>query len=79
MRASADSAPIILSNTWDYLDELQNENGRNDDYPVDGSGNVWNDATFDTSTSTIGPWETGNAPFQAGEIDAFPPGSSRYS
>jgi len=69
------NAPTILSNTWDYLDELQNENGRNDDYPVDGSGNVWNDATFETSTSTIGPWETGNAPFKAGEIDAFPPGS----
>ena len=69
------TAPIILSNSWDYLDELQNENGRSDDYPVDGSGNVWNDAAFDTSTSTIGPWETGNAPFQAGEIDAFPPGT----
>jgi len=70
------TAPDILSNTWDYLDEIQNENGRNDDYPVDGSGNTWNDPAFDTSSSTIGPWETGTAPFQAGEIDAFPPGTS---
>jgi len=65
----------ILGRTWDYLDELQNENGRNDDYPVDASGNDWNGSAFDPSTSAIGPWKTGNAPFQAGVVDAFPPGT----
>ena len=65
----------ILGRTWDYLDELQNENGRNDGYPVDASGNAWNGSAFDPSTSAIGPWKTGNTPFQAGVVDAFPPGT----
>lgn len=65
----------VLGQSWDYLDQLQNENGRSDDYPVDGAGNVWNDSAFDPSTSTIGPWENEGAPFQAGVIDAFPPGT----
>lgn len=65
----------VLGRSWDYLDQLQNENGRSDDYPVDGTGSAWNGSAFDPSTSTIGPWEIGDAPFQAGVIDAFPPGT----
>jgi hypothetical protein len=69
------SGSSILDSSWDYLDQLQNENGRNDDYPVDESGNEWNSIAFDPSTSSIGPWEGDDAPFQAGVIDAFPSGT----
>lgn len=69
------SGSSILDTSWDYLDQLQNENGRNDDYPIDGSGNEWNTVNFNPSSSSIGPWVGGNAPFQAGVIDAFPPGT----
>lgn len=65
----------ILNSSWSYLDQLQNENGRSDDYPVDGSGNLWYAPEFDTSTSTIGTWGVGSQPFQAGVVDAFPPGT----
>ncbi len=69
------SGSSILDSSWDYLDQLQNENGRNDDYPIDGFGNGWNTVDFEASTSSIGPWVGGNAPFQAGVIDVFPPGT----
>jgi uncharacterized repeat protein (TIGR01451 family) len=69
------SGSSVLGRSWNYLDQLQNENGRNDAYPIDGAGNAWNAADFNATTSTIGPWITGNAPFQAGVIDAFPPGT----
>ena len=65
----------VLDSSWQYLDQLENENGRNDNYPSDGSGNNWNTIRFNPATSNIGPWITGNAPFQAGVIDAFPPGT----
>ncbi|MDB2640901.1 hypothetical protein N9Y63_08570, partial [Akkermansiaceae bacterium] len=69
------SGSSVLDSSWQYLDQLENENGRNDDYPSDGSGNDWNTIGFNPATSIIGPWLTGNAPFQAGVIDAFPPGT----
>ena len=69
------SGSSVLDSSWQYLDQLENENGRNDDYPSDGSGNDWNTIGFNPATSNIGPWLTGNAPFQAGVIDAFPPGT----
>lgn len=69
------SGASVLDSSWDYLDQLQNENGRSDNYPFDGSGNEWNTVEFNPATSNIGPWVAGNAPFQAGVIDAFPPGT----
>lgn len=66
---------FLLGPTWDYLDRLQNENGRSDNYPVDDEGVDWNEADFDTATSSVGPWSSGNAPLQGGEVDAFPPGT----
>lgn len=63
----------VLGDRWDFLDSLENENGRNDDYPVDASGNAWNSEEFEVASSTIGPWEQGNAPLRGGEIAAFPP------
>lgn len=64
----------VLNEGWAFLDSLENENGRNDDYPVDASGNAWNADDFDLATSSVGPWEEGDAPFQGGDIAAFPPG-----
>lgn len=69
------SGSSVLDSSWDYLDQIQNENGRNDGYPLDGSGNEWNSVAFNPVTSTIGPWVAGNAPFQAGVVDAFPAGT----
>lgn len=69
------SGASVLDPSWDYLDQLQNENGRGDGYPLDGSGNEWNSVAFNPATSSIGPWVGGNAPFQAGVIDAFPAGT----
>ena len=69
------SGSSVLDSSWQYLDQLQNENGRNDDYPLDASGVGWTSTGFNTTTSNIGPWISGNAPFQAGVIDAFPPGT----
>ena len=66
-----DGDPIITG-AWDYLDRIENENGTNLGYPIDGSGNAWNSVAFDVVTSTIGPWESENAPLQTGGIDGFP-------
>ena len=66
-----DGDPIITG-AWDYLDRIENENGTNLGYPIDGSGNAWNSVAFDVATSTIGPWESDNAPLQTGGIDGFP-------
>ncbi len=65
----------LLDPTWDYLDQIQNENGRDDDYPLDGNGNGWNESDFNTVTSSVGPWSSGEAPLQAGLVDAFPAGT----
>lgn len=65
----------LLNPTWDYLDQIQNENGRNEGYPLDGNGNEWNESDFNTVTSTVGPWSSGDAPLQAGLVDAFPAGT----
>jgi uncharacterized repeat protein (TIGR01451 family) len=35
------SGSSVLDSSWQYLDQLQNENGRNDDYPLDASGVGW--------------------------------------
>ncbi len=56
---------------WLILDRIENENGRGDAYPVDGSGRVWNAPDFDTATSTISPWFTAPVPIQSGGIDGF--------
>lgn len=71
--ASFETGSSVLGEEWRFLDSLENENGNSDNYPVDGDGKLWNSVDFDDSTSTIGPWETGTAPFQGGSIDAFPP------
>lgn len=65
----------VLSPTWQYLDRIENENGSNQTYPLDGNGLSWNSPQYDTATSTSGPWSAGNAPFQGGTIDGFPPGT----
>jgi len=65
----------VLSSTWQYLDRIKNENGSNQTYPLDGNGLSWNSPQYDTATSTSGPWSAGNAPFQGGTIDGFPPGT----
>lgn len=74
LEATFDSAgtPPIITADWDYLDRLENENGANHGYPVDGSGNAWNSIAFDPGSSTIGPWESEPAPLQAGLVDGFP-------
>lgn len=65
----------VLGARWDFLDRLENENGRNDDYPVDALGRDWTEEDFDLTTSTVGPWEQGEAPLQGGEISGFPAGT----
>lgn len=65
----------VLGTRWDFLDRLENENGRNDDYPVDALGRDWTEEGFDLATSTVGPWEQGEAPLQGGEISGFPVGT----
>ena len=62
----------IITGAWDYLDRIENENGTNLGYPIDESGNAWNSVAFDVATSTIGPWESEDAPLQTGGIDGFP-------
>jgi hypothetical protein len=69
---------IPLNATWDYLDQIENQLGTSDPYPVDGSGNAWNDSAFNIATSTIGPWGTGPAGLFAGAIDGFTPASPNY-
>ena len=69
------AANSVVGPRWDFLDSLENENGRSDDYPVDGSGNRWTSEDFDVATSNVGPWEQGDAPFRGGDIAAFPPGT----
>ncbi|RIK84024.1 MAG: hypothetical protein DCC68_02405 [Planctomycetota bacterium] len=65
--------PIISSGAaWSYLDQIQNEFGANQTYPVDGASRAWNSPNFDVSTSTIGPWGAANSPLQGGTIDGFP-------
>ncbi len=66
-----DGGPIIPEE-WEYLDRIENENGANQGYPVDESGNAWNSIDFDVATSDIGPWESENLPIQVGGIDGFP-------
>ena len=73
--ATFEGGSSVLSPTWEYLDRIENQNGSAQTYPLDGNGLVWSTPQFDTSTSTIGPWATGNAPFQGGTVDAFPPGT----
>ena len=62
----------VIGLEWEYLDRIENENGANQGYPTDQSGNAWNSVDFDVATSTIGPWESELVPIQAGTIDAFP-------
>ena len=57
---------------WDYFDEIENENGANEPYPVDGPGNAWNSVAFDPSTSTLGSWGSAPFPLQGGGIQGFP-------
>ena len=68
-------SPNLIGGTWDYLDRIENELGANQGYPEDGDGDQWNSPDFDVATSEVGPWSSGAAPLQAGEIDAFPPGT----
>jgi hypothetical protein len=75
LSANFEAGSSLLGPSWTYLDSIQNENGSNQSYPVDGSGRAWNSPDFDSSTSTVGTWTIGNAPFQAGTIDGFPPGT----
>ncbi|MEN8785645.1 MAG: Ig-like domain-containing protein [Akkermansiaceae bacterium] len=75
LSANFEGGNSVLSPTWEYLDRIENENGINQSYPLDGTGLTWNTSQFDSSTSTIGPWAMGNAPFQGGTIDGFPPGT----
>ncbi len=46
---------------WSYLNTLPNTAGTS--YPTDGTGQGWNTPSFDTATSTVGPWATGAQPF----------------
>lgn len=73
--ASFEAGNSVLGDDWRYLDQIENENGALNGYPVDGNGNAWNSPAFNDATSTIGPWSTGTAPLQGGVIDAFPPGT----
>jgi hypothetical protein len=57
---------------WLILDRIENENGRGDAYPVDGSGRLWNAPDFDPASSTISPWFTAPVPIQSGIIEGFP-------
>ena len=66
-----DNGVSVLGSSWNYLNQIQNENGRNDSYPIDQDGNRWNESSFDLLSSSVGPWSIGDAPFQAGTIDAF--------
>ncbi len=75
VEANFESAPPVLENTWEYLDRLENENGANHGYPLDGTSNDWNSPQFDPATSSIGPWTSGATPLQGGVIDGFPPGT----
>jgi hypothetical protein len=63
---------ISFAGDWAFLDEIENENGASQGYPVDGVGRAWSDPDFDPSTSTIGSWSTGAMPLQAGGVGAFP-------
>ncbi len=67
-----DGDPFQVTGAWDYLDRIENENGTNLGYPIDESGNAWNSVAFDVATSTIGPWESEDAPIQTGGVDGFP-------
>ncbi len=62
----------LITEAWDYLDRIENENGNSDGYPVDQNGNAWNSVSFDVATSNIGPWESEDVPIQVGGIDGFP-------
>ena len=73
--ATFEGGNSVLSPAWEYLDRIENENGLNQTYPLDGNGLTWNTPQFKTSTSTNGPWSNGTAPFQGGIIDGFPPGT----
>ena len=75
LSATFEEGSSVLSPTWEYLDRIENENGFNQTYPQDANGFIWNTPQFVTATSTNGPWSTGDAPFQGGLIDGFPPGT----
>lgn len=65
------STTISFDGNWDYLDEIENQNGSNDPYPVDSSGNAWNSIAFNPATSTVGTWSNRAMPLQSGGIDGF--------
>ena len=44
---------INFDGAWDYLDQIENENGALDGYPTDGSGRNWTAIDFDVAGSTI--------------------------
>jgi hypothetical protein len=80
---SATSGPVLdedfdsggigdFDGQWLILDRIENQNGRADDYPVDGSGRAWNAPDFDPASSTVTPWFTATVPIQSGNIDGFP-------
>ncbi|MGI9240035.1 MAG: tandem-95 repeat protein, partial [Verrucomicrobiales bacterium] len=68
---SGGGGAVSFDGDWNYLDQIQNENGSGQSYPLDGSGNVWNSASFDVATSTIGPWSSAAMPLQAGTLDGL--------
>lgn len=63
---------IPFAGAWDYFDKIQNTNGANHSYPVDGTLKAWNAVGFSKATSTIGSWLTGAMPLQSGGINGFP-------
>jgi len=71
--ATFGNSASVLGETWQYLDLIENENGANQSYPLDSATNPWNSVAFNATTSSLGPWNSGTAPFQSGTIDAFPP------
>ena len=64
----------VLTGAWQFLDKIKNDqNGQTaDTYPMDGLARNWKDLNFDTATSTVGPWGSGNMPLQGGGINGFP-------
>jgi VCBS repeat-containing protein len=69
---SGGSSSITFNGNWTYLDQIQNGNGSNHTYPVDGSSNAWNSVNFNPATSTVGTWLNAPMPLQAGGLTALP-------
>ncbi len=63
----------VFDGDWDYLDKLENQEGVDHSYPVDGAGRDWNSLDFEVASSSIGPWLSGSLPLQGGTVEAFPP------